>query len=358
MKNLFLLLSLLIFGNSFAQLAPFVDYNRYFRTFYKNSFRQLEFQQVQSFTATDNLIAYIDARGDFKVYNGESAQTLTNQNVSFKVSDAQLAWNIGPTLFSLNNNKKEMLTTFGSNYETTDSLIIFEDTRFNTVNVKVKSKVIQLYQVTGDLYMPTKMGDNTVVFRDNGDFYKIYWNEKIVDYAVYTKPIDFSCGMNVVCFNDPINQSFAVFDKGEILDVEPMFVKKYKAARNFVAYEDQQGNLWHYSNGEKQQLSNFSVSDWNAVDDIVYWSENSIFYAFINGEKKKICSFIPKDYLVKNNTIVYRNNMGGISVYFQGKTIDLTNQLDCTYSIYGNTILVELFNKSFLVFNDGKTYEN
>ncbi|MES2587640.1 MAG: hypothetical protein V4622_01595 [Bacteroidota bacterium] len=357
MKNYLLLLSLLVFGKSYSQLAPFTDYNRYFKTFYKNSFRQLEFQQVKSFDATDNLIAYIDARGDFKVYNGESTQTLTNQNVSYKISDAQLAWNIGPTLFSLNKDKKELITTFGNNYETSDSLIVYEDTRFNTVSVKIKSKIIQLYQVTGDLYMPTKIGDNTVVFKDNSDFYKIYWNEKIFDYAVYTRPIEFSCGMNVVCFNDPINQTFAVFDKGEILDVEPMFVKKHRAARNFVAYEDQQGNLWYYSNGQKEQLSNFSVSDWNATDDIVYWNENNIFYAYVNGEKKKICSFIPKDYKVKNNTIVYRNNMGGISIFADNKTTELTNQLDCTYSIYGNTVLVELFNKSFLVYNEGKIFE-
>jgi hypothetical protein len=50
--------------------------------------------------------------------------------------------------------------------------------------------------------------------------------------------------------------------------------------------------------------------------------------------------------------------MGGISVFANNKKTDLTNQLDCTYAIYGNTVIVNMFNRSFLVYNDGKVYEN
>lgn len=355
----FSILVLIILFNTivFSQLAPFIDFSNYFRTFYKNSFRQLEFQRINSFEASDNLIVYIDSRGDFRVFENEKLQTLTNQNIAYKLSDAQLAWNIGPTLFCLKNSKKEMLTTFAHNYQVSDSLVVYEDTRFNSVHVRTSNGVSQLYQVTGDLYMPTKIGDNTIVFKDNGDFYKFFWNEKIYDFAVYTKNIDFSCGMNVICFNDPINQSFAVFEKGEILDVESMFVKKYKAARNFIVYEDLQGNLWRYSNGEKEELSSFGVSNWEASDDLIVWVENNIFYCYANGEKKIITNFVPKDYKIKNNTLVFRNNMGGASVYANNKIKELSTQQNCTFTIYGNTVLVELFNKSFLVYNEGKIYE-
>ncbi len=356
-KAIILILFLSISLTNFSQLAPFLDFNNFFRTFYKNSFRQLEFQRINSFEASDNLIVYIDSRGDFRVYENEKVQTLTNQNISYKLSDAQLAWNVGPALFCLKNGKKEMLTTFADKYQVSDSLIVYEDTRFNSVHVRSNLGISQLYQVTGDLYMPTKIGDNTVVFKDNGDFYKFFWNENTYEYAVYTKNIDFSCGLNVICFNDPINQSFAVFDKGEIIDVESMFAKKYKAARNFVVYEDQQGNLWKYANGEKEELSSFGVSSWEAVDDLIVWVENNVFYCYSNGEKKVITNFVPKDYKLKNNTLVFRNNMGGVSVYANNKITELSNQQNCAYSLYGNTVLVELFNKSFLVYYEGKIFE-
>lgn len=358
MKITILTILLITSSYLFGQIAPFLDFNNFFKTFYKNNFRQLEFQRINSFEASDNLLVYNDYRGDFRVYDGENVQTLSNQNINYKLSDAQLAWNIGPTLFCLKNGEKELLTTFSNNYITSDSLIVYEDTRFNSVHVRSNNKKTQLYQVTGDLYMPIKIGDNTIVFKDNGDYYKFYWNEKIYDFAVYARPIEFDCGMNIICFNDPINRTFTVFDKGEILDVEPLFAKKFKAARDFIAYEDQQGNLWFYKNGSKQMLSNYGVNMWEAQDDIVVWNENAFFYAFIDGEKKQICNFIPKDYKIKNNTIVYRNLMGGISVFANNKKTDLTNQLDCTYSIYGNTVLVTMFNRSYMAYHDGKIYEN
>jgi hypothetical protein len=343
-----------------AQLAPFMDFNNFFKTFYKNSFRQLEFQAVRSFEASDNIIVYVDFRGDFKVYDGEKVQTFTNQLVSYKLSDYQLAWNVGPVLYHYTPeiNRKDLITTFGRDYVVTDSLMVYEDTRDNSVNVRFRGKNTQLYQMTGDLKMPDKIGDNTIVFRDNGDVIKFFWNEQFFEFGVYTRPVVFDCGVNVICFNDPINQSFTVFDKGNLIDLESMFAKKFKAIRNDVVYEDIQGNLWSYHNGEKTPLSNFNVTQWDAIDDIVVWVENGLFFTFVDNQKTQLMNYVPKDYKIKNSTLVFRNNIGGISVFQNGKLTELTKQLDCNYFIYGNTVLVELFNKTFFVFDKGILYEN
>lgn len=341
-----------------AQHAPFVDFNKFFRTFYKNNFRQLEFQPIRSFEAGDKYTVYLDYRGDFKVYDGENVQTLSNQNIVYKLSDAQLAWTIGTGLFCLSEDgNKEMLTVFAGRFEVSDSLIIYEDTRFNSLNYRYKGESHQLMQSTGTLLFPLKIGDNTVVYKENGDFIKFLWRGQTYEYAVYTKNINFETGMDVICFNDPINQSFTVFDKGQLLDLETMFVRKYKAGRGFIAYEDAIGNLWYYRNGEKQQLSNFSASSWDVKDDLVVWVENGRMHGFYNGEKKEISAYIPQDYKIKNGTFVFRNAMGGVSVFSKGKTEEITNQLQSSYEIYGNTVLVELFNRSFIVYHEGEKYE-
>ncbi|MBI2259845.1 MAG: hypothetical protein HYU67_13225 [Flavobacteriia bacterium] len=344
-----------------AQLAPFTDMNRFFKTFYKNNIRQLEFQAIKSFEASDNLIVYVDFRGDFKVYNGETVELITNQLVNYKLSDNQLAWNIGPVIYHYSPDypKKNLLTMFGNQYWLSDSLLVFEDTRYNTVNVRSRNENMILYQLTGDLYGVEELGDNTIVFRENGDFLKFFWNNKIHDFAVYTRKIEFSCGVDVICFNDPINQTFAVFDKGTIVDVESLFVKKFKALRNFVAYEDNQNNLWIYKNGEKEMLSNFNVNFWNALDNLIVWEEGGLFYIYEKDKgKKQLLNYIPQDYQIKNNTLVFRNNMGGIQVYQNGVLKEITKQLEAKYKIYGNTVLVELFNQNYLIYHDGKIYNN
>ncbi len=349
-------LSFITVFSALAQQAPFVDFNKFFKTFYKGTFRQLEFQPVRSFEATDNYTVYVDYRGDFKLYDGEKVQTISNQNINYKLSDAQLAWTIGTGLFCLSGEDKEMLTVFANRFDVTDSLIVYEDTRFNSLNYRYNGENHQLVQSTGELQFPLKLGDNTVVYKDNGDFIKFLWRGASYDYAVYTKAVNFECGMDVICFNDPLNQSFAVFDKGQIIDLEPVFVKKYKACRGFVVYEDVQGNLWYYKDGEKQQLSSFPTS-WDAKDDLVIWNENGFVYTFWKGEKNQLVNYAPQDYKIKNSTYAFRNSMGGVSVFSEGKLEQLSNQTQSSYDIYGNTVLVELFNKSFVVYSGGQKYE-
>lgn len=340
-----------------SQIAPFIDFNGYFRTFYKNNFRQLEFQRIQSFEAGDNLVAYIDNKGDFKVYDGENVIPLTNMNVQYKMSDYHLAWNVGPGLFYLENRDKKLLTTFGRNYIVTDSLIVFEDTRFNTVNVVYNGTVIPIYQTTGEMSMPQVIGDNIIAFKDNGDLYRVFWRGKLYELGVWMQPIDFNAGTDMLTFNDPTHRTFAIFENGEFLDLESRYVNKYKSGRGFAVYEDVNGNLWHYAKGKKTALSNFSASFWDVKDDIVVWSENSMVYAFANGEKTRVSTYIPKDYQLKNGVFAFRNIMGGVSCFINGKVTEITNQMDAKYTIYGNLVLVELFNKTFVVFSNGNLYE-
>lgn len=342
-----------------AQMAPFIDFSGYFRTFYKDNFRQLEFQPIEKFDASDSHIAYIDTRGDFKVFDGNKTELISNQILSYKLSDGQLAWNIGPTLFALVKGRKQMLTTFARNYIVTDSLVVFEDLRFNTINVLYRGEVIQLMQTTGDLYMPDVIGDNMIAFRDFGDVYRVFWQGETYELGVWNmNPIEFSIGRDMVCFNDPTHRTFAVFEGGEFKDVNDIFVTKYKAGWGFCVFEDINGNLFHYQNGVKTQLSNYSASYWEVKDNCVIWGENSYYYTFYNGEKIQISNFKPSEIQMKNEIIAFRNIMGGVSAFMNGKVHEITNQMDASFQIYSDLVLVGLFNRNFLVYRNGRKFES
>jgi hypothetical protein len=49
--------------------------------------------------------------------------------------------------------------------------------------------------------------------------------------------------------------------------------------------------------------------------------------------------------------------MGGVSALMDGKVHEITNQQDAEYEIFGNLVLVKLFNRSFIVFKNGRKYE-
>jgi len=359
MRNLFYFLIILFtsFSGLYGQnVVPFEDFNYYFRTFENDNFRQLEFQRIKSYQAGDEFVAYIDNRGNLRVYDGKERQDISNMNVNFHISDHLMAYNIGPTLNMWDAGKLQTLTYFADKYEVKDSLIVYEDTRFNTVNVYWNKQIYPLYQVTGELYMPVAIGDNIIAFKDNGNFFKVFWRGQIYDLGVWNNTIEFEAGCDMVTFNDPTTRTYAVFENGQFLDVEQFYMKKYKAGRGFIVYEDLNSNLMYYKDGEKFQLSNFSASFWEVKDDLAVWGENSFVYAFQNGKKIQVTNYIPKQHLMKNNIYVFKNLAGGVSALVDGKVVELTNQMDAEYEIYGNTILIKLFNRSFIVYKDGRKF--
>ena len=137
-----------------------------------------------------------------------------------------------------------------------------------------------------------------------------------------------------------------------------MLAQNFKSGRGFVTYLDINGNLLYYSNKDKFQLSNFAPNFTDTKDDITIWGENNYLFAFVNGEKKQIANYIPKDYKLKNNICAFRNIMGGVSAVINGRVEEITNLQDAEYEIYGNKVLVKLFNKSIIVFSNGKKFTN
>ena len=339
------------------KVVPFIDFNYYFRTFENDNFRQLEFQPIKEYKAGDDLVAYIDTRGNLRVYDGAERKDISNMNVQYQVSDHLMAYNIGPTLNIWDEGKLKTLTYFAKDYVVKDSIIVYEDTRFNTVNVYWNKQTFELYRLTGEMYMPEVIGDNILAFKDNGNFYKVFWRGQIYDLGIWNNTIDFQAGTDIVCFNDPTTRTFAVFENGQFLDVEQFYMKKYKAGRGFIVYEDLNSNLKMYKNGENQILSNFSASFWEVQDDLVVWGENSFVYAFQNGQKLQTSNFMPKDYLMKNNVFAFRNILGGVSALIDGKVTEISNQADAEYEIYGNVVLVKLFNRTFIVFKNGRKFQ-
>jgi len=356
-----LLFLIVLFGTQWLtaqRLVPFEDFNNYFRTFEDGAFQQIEFQRIKEYKGGDEFVAYIDNRGNLRVYNGEERQDISNMNVNYEVSDHLMAYSIGPTLNLWDDGKLRTLTYFAKDFAVRDSMVVFEDTRFNTVCVYYNKEIRQFLQLTGEVSMPQSIGDNIVAFRDNGNYFKILYHGEVFELGVWNGNIDFQAGCDIVCFNDPTTRTFAVFDKGEFLDVEQFWVKKYKAGRGFIVYEDLGGNLMYYKDGEKHQLSNFGAGTWDVKDDIVYWTENTFAYALQNGQKIKISNIVPETYLIKNNVIAFKNVMGGVSALVDGEVVDLTNQMDAEYEIWGNSVLVKLFNKSYIIYSNGRKFES
>ena len=357
MKILITIIFALISIVSSAQnVVPMLDFNNYFKSFKDGFFQTIELQRIEDFKAGDNVVGYIDVRGNLVVYDGKSKMNLANLKVEYEVSDNLLTWRIGSTLNMWDDGKKQTLTFNVGKYWVRDNIVVFEDTRYNSVNTYYKGEIITLYTSVGDLRSPDFVGENIIAFQDNGEFNKVFWEGEVYDIDVWHDRYNFNAGTDILAFNDPISGTFAVFDKGGFMDVEEFHVPEYKSGRGFVVYENRNAELIYYRNGETKALTNFGASKWEVKDDIVVWIENGFFYACVDGNKTEVARYQPKDYLIKNDVVVFRNLMGGVSAFVDGQIVSITTQMNSEYEIYGSTVLVKLFNNSYVVYSKGKKY--
>jgi hypothetical protein len=209
------------------------------------------------------------------------------------------------------------------------------------------------------MYMPEVIGDNIVAFRDNGNLYKVFWRGQIYELGVYSgvQQLEFFAGTDMLAFNDPNSRTFAVFENGEFLDVEDLYVSKIKACRGFVVYEDVQGNLNYYGKGKQVELASF-FQFWDAKDDVLVWGEANSTYTLVNGERKMVCNYAAKDVVLKNDVMAFRNNLGGVSGYIGGKLKDITNLTKTEYSINGHAVCIQQSNRSVTVWSNDRLYQD
>lgn len=356
MKKIVFSLFLLTATLSFSQaVIPFVDFNRWFRTVENGEFKFIELQEIKGYKAGDNVVAYLDIRGNLRVYDGKERQDISNMNLEYQISDNMVGWNIGTTLGMWRGGKTKTLSFFGGQYIVKDDIIVFMDTRYNSMLVHWNGVEYPLQTSTTDLFLTNsgKIGENIMAFADNGGLYKIFYKGNTTEVGVWNGDIDFKSGTDIVAFNDPTTRTFAVFDRGNFVDVEDQWVKNYKAGRGFVVYEDVGGNLMVYRNGQKSQLSSFP-GKWDVVDDIVVYEDNGFTYCDVNGTAVQAANFKLTEYKIKNATLVYRNMIGGVSAVIDGQVIELTNLQNAEFEIYGNSVLVKLPNNAFLVYQKGK----
>ncbi len=337
-------------------IFAFTDINRYFHSFKDGYFNQIDNLDVNSVVMGDEVIAYYNVQQDFKIFNGTTARLITNQSVEFKSSDHMAAWNLGPLLYYYENGKPYNLTSFGKNYWVSDSLITFQDTRFNSLNVVYKGKITPLVQSTTELPSPIVQGDNLVVFKDNGDIYKVFYRGNIYDIGAYNgTEYKFFAGTDILGFNDPQSRTFAVFQNGEFADLEEFHTPKAKAGRGFLVYEDLQGNLKYFGNNEVKTISSYPQF-WDAKDDIALWGDATNTYQIVKGEKKTVAGFLVKDWKLKNDVVAYRTQVGGVAASVNGYNKEITTIYDAEYVVNGHGVMVKLPNNAVIILYNNQLY--
>ncbi|MDX1651327.1 MAG: hypothetical protein R3277_02470 [Brumimicrobium sp.] len=357
MKKLLVILSFFPFCSGAQDVFPFIDYIGYLKSFEYGQVQQIDYLRPVDVTYSEEVVAYIDNKNDFFIYDGEDKEKMTGMANGYQVGMNLVAWNTGPIVSVWNDGRKRTLTQFGRNYKVSDSLVVFDDTRDNAIRVYYKDSIYDLFYSVGELNFPKNVGSNSVGFTGNGNILYCFVAGKIIEIGVLNNPVNFEAGANLVAFNDPFNQSFAVAHANEILDVEPITVRDYKAGYDLVVYRDRNNNLKCYDSYKVVNLSNYTASHYDIFRDLIVWGENGLFNAYYKGKKYEIANYIPQEYKIRDGIVAFRNLNGGVSVFYNEKVEIISNVPGAEFEVNGNTVMVKIARGNFLFFKDGELFQ-
>lgn len=355
-KLSFIILVFISFQLNAQKVFPMLDNRDYFKSFHEGQTRQLDYLKPIDVKYSEEIIAFIDNKSDLYVYDGRTKEKLTGLANDYKIGMNLVAWNTGPIVSVWENGRALTLTQFGRRYEVSDSLVVFEDLRDNAMRVYYKGEIHDLYYSVTDLFMPQYIGSNTVAFRGNGNVHYAFIQGKIVEIGVFNEAIEYAAGANLVVFNDPFNQSFAVAFRHQVLDVEPTMVRNYKAGYDMFVYLDRNNNLKAYIDGELTTLSTYA-SSYEVFRDMVVWIENGVLYTYKNGVRYEIANYIPEDYKIRDGIVAFRNLNGGISVFHNNEVEIVSNLTGAPFEVNGNTVRVQVHKGNYVFFKNGFTYQ-
>lgn len=359
MKRLLIfLITLFCLPYGFAQdVFPYMDNIGYMRSFQNGISRQVEFLPPVDVKYSEKLIAYIDNKNDFFIFDGEKKEMMTNMANSYAIGYNIVAWTTGPILNVWDSGKKRTLTRFGRNYVVTDSLVVFEDLIENAIFVYYNENVYELYRTVGPPVFPVAVGSNTVAFEGNGNVHYAFVAGRIIEIGVLNEPVKYSPGANKIAFNDPFHQSFAVAQFGEVVDVEQIKVTDYKAGWDLIAYRDQNMNLLCYIDNQVVELSNYSARWYEVFRNMVVWNEANVFFAFDGKKKYELANYIPEEYKVRDGIVAFRNLNGGVSLFENGEVRVISNLPGIPFEVNGNTVRLQTNRGNFTFFQGGKSFD-
>jgi hypothetical protein len=330
----------------------------YLKSFQNGQERQVDYLRPIDLKYSEEIIAYIDNKSDFFIYDGVRKEKMTGLANDYKIGINIAAWNTGPIVSVWDNGKQRTLTQFGGRYEVSDSMVVFEDRRDNAMRVYYSDSIYDLYYSVTDLVFPKAIGSNSVAYIGNGNVHYSFIAGKTVEIGVINDPVNYQPGGNIVAFNDPFHQSFAISLRNEVLDLETIMVNDYKAGYDLVVYRDRNENLKGYIDYELVTLSNYSAQFYDVFRDVVVWGENGIFYTYMNGRKYEICNYIPQEYKIRNGIVAFRNMNGGVSVFYNEQVKIISNLTDAPFEVNGSTVRIQVNRGNFIFFKNGKTYQH
>jgi hypothetical protein len=362
MKKLILISVIVISGiaGKAQYLAAFNDYLNHFWVFEAGMFTQVEHLPIQEYQVGGILVAYIDSGSKLKIYrNGEVTTLMEGAPIKFTATDYLLGYSLYEQLNVYDNGKTKVLSTECDGYVIKDSIIGWHNRIQQNLQVYYKGRIVTL--MDGLIYNPLesfRIGDNTIAFVHSSteDFY-LYYLGKLQVLDDYVEDMVYEAGRDIVAFMDVPDQSFKVFFRGEVTELETFKPISFQVGDEILAYVDNLGKLKYFEHGEVKTVSSYEPSFYTVEDKVLIFEEQGFLKTVCNGQVYVVERYIPQPHRIDLNTIAYLDQSNFVKVFQNCESFTISYEKVKEINLIRDLVIYVLgINKTKIYFN-GQVYE-
>jgi hypothetical protein len=337
-------------------ISAFSDANGKLYQFNNGQIKMIEYQTVKNLIIANNYIAYTDSRGDYWVNWQDNKIRISQGSTQLLETNNLLVAHYTSILKVVDNGKIKNLTSYVQSYGYGDSLVVYQDNIGGNLKYYYQDSIVEFAQIIGNyVFSNQQVGSNVFAYGDNAGNYFAFQQHKFYSlFSSNTRP-KFSSGLNVIAYNDLDNNSFTVFRKGKIIDLENQFALAYKSGYDFVYYRDQSETHKVYYKDEVMELG-YDLDDISIHDSIVTFKEAGYFKIWYDNEIYTIYNTNVTSPKIDGGIVAFKNNNGGVNAFVRGEEVEITNQRVTGFWLNGNTIVLQFSPSSYSVWWNGKMF--
>ncbi len=309
-----------------SRLSAFVDYRDEFILFEDFYFRRLDFLPPKSFQIGGNAIAFIDHRGDFKIYQNGQLQTPLDASVHDYLASASMVFFRTPGgAYVWDQGRLHLLTRFLGKHMFTDSLVAFLDevTRDFHVYTRGRSRLVVRAASVAPAVRLVTAASNLVAYQPFDGMFEVFWNENVYTLP-HGYPVNSRAGTNILAYTDQYEPGLFAFYKGEVVTLEAFTPVRFQAGNDMVAWVSRDESFRLFYQGQIIDLGNYVPDLWHMAEDIFLYSDQlGQTHLFYQGQSLLLENHLISQYQAAHQSLSYTDRNGRVKFVTRGQRLDL-----------------------------------
>ena len=345
-----------------ASPVPLITSFDHLVVFQGGTFKDIEARKPRAIFQGGDKLAYLTDAGDLKLFQDGKVTTLQNgAPVEVVVSKHLLAWKTGPALRIPGDGGGKTLCRSVGRFTVNDSIIAFHDQMQQTLSVFWKGRdmpVADVLMSSDDVVW--KGGSNTLLLYDLGHRQVLlFYRGRTSVLCNGTDPSRSEPGGDMVAYMDEYDDTFHVFDKGQVYDVEPFAPASFQVGDGLVAFVSSTGNFRCFQGGRLWDIAGYEPDEYWVRDSVVVFRERNDFKVFSGGAVETLERTMPAQWAVAGNMVAWLNVNGALQLFHAGQRTTVSKEAGLDhFDLYPGAVAFPSRSGASKVWWNGKLYEH